>query len=239
MKKILIVTLAIILNILTIANCVCAVNLNSANVYSTGDCGALLRYKGVEVIVSYVEYKENGVSHPAYCLDKTMPGAETSSYDVSVSDSIKDVGLWRVIINGYPYKSIQELGLETKEEAFTATKQAIYCYIHKNNPDDYTGIGVAGTRTLTAMKKIVQDAQNSKETKVSSTLTINKISSKWEQDNKDKNYVSKTYSVSANTGMDNYKISISKENGKDLGGIKLTDENNKEKSNKEKDNRKI
>lgn len=229
MKKILILTLAIILNILIIANCVYATNINSANIYATGDCGSLLRYKGVNVIVSYVEYKVNGVSYPAYCLDKTKPGVETSSYTVSVSDSLKDVGLWKRIINGYPYKSIQELGVTNKEEAFTATKQAIYCYIHGNNPDDYTGIGEAGTRTLTAMKKIISDAEKSTETKVSSTLMINKVSSKWEQDKKEKNYVSKIYSVTASAGMNNYKISISKENSKDLGGIKLTDENNKEK----------
>ncbi len=32
------------------------------------------------------------------------------SYSVSVNEAITDVNLWRIIINGYPYKSIQELG---------------------------------------------------------------------------------------------------------------------------------
>ncbi len=72
---------------------------------------------------------------------------------MSINSAIKDVGLWRRIINGYPYKTIKELGVENKEEAFTATKQAIYCYIHGNNPEDYGAIGSAGQRTLNAMKK--------------------------------------------------------------------------------------
>ena len=84
------------------------------------------------------------------------------SYSVSVNEAITDVNLWRIIINGYPYKSIQELGCNNKQEAFTATKQAIYCYIHGNNPNDYQAIGEAGQRTLNALNKILQDAKNSK-----------------------------------------------------------------------------
>ena len=129
-----------------------AKNINSAYIYQTGDCGQLLRYKGITVKVSYVEYQNNGVCYPAYCMDKTKPGAETEPYEVSVKELIKDLELWKIIINGYPYKSFEQLGVANKEEAFTATKQAIYCYIHKNNPNDYTAIGKAGERTLNALK---------------------------------------------------------------------------------------
>ena len=51
------------------------------------------------------------------------------SYSVSIQDAISDVKLWRIIINGYPYKTIEELGCNSKEEAFTATKQAIAIYM--------------------------------------------------------------------------------------------------------------
>ena len=141
---------------------------------------------------------------------------------------VQDVGLWRVIVNGYPYKSIQELGVANKEEAFTATKQAVYCYIHGNNPDDYEPIGDAGERTLNALKTIVANAQNSSETKLSSTLTINKNISDWKQDSIEKKYVSKIYSISAKSNVSSYKITLSKEGSSDLGGIKITDENNNE-----------
>lgn len=209
-------------------NSVYAENISSANIYGVGDCGCLLTYKGVTVKVSYVEYNHNGISYPAYCLDKTKPGAETTPYTVSIQSMVQDVGLWRRIINGYPYKSIGELGVANKEEAFTATKQAVYCYIHGNNPDDYGAIGEAGERTLNAMKNIINNAQNSNESKLSSTITINKNISEWKQDNIDKNYVSRTYSISAKSNVSNYKITLTKEGSSDLGGIKLTDENNNE-----------
>ena len=228
-KKIGVALTLLSLNIAGVCSIVNAKTINSAYIYSIGDCGKLLTYKGVPVKVSYVEYTENGVHYPAYCMDKTKPGAETEPYTVSVEEAVNDVGLWRRIINGYPYKTIQELGVASKEEAFTATKQAIYCYIHKNNINDYGPIGEAGTRTLNAMKKIIQDAENSTETKISNTITINKDTSKWEQDKIEKDYVSKTYSVTALAQIQNYKITLTKENAENLGGIKLTDLNNNEK----------
>ena len=78
------------------------------------------------------------------------------------------------------------------------------------------------------MKNIINNAQNSNESKLSSTITINKNISEWKQDNIDKNYVSRTYSISAKSNVSNYKITLTKEGSSDLGGIKLTDENNNE-----------
>lgn len=228
-KKILIIVTIFLLNVLSFIN---SVNANSESMYihAIGDCGELLSYKGIVVKANYVVYKKDGVSYPAYCMDKTKVGADNSGYNVSVQDSIKDVNLWRIIINGYPYKTIQELGTANKEEAFVATKQAIYCYIHGNNISDYAPIGVAGQRTLNAMNKILTNAKNSKETKITSTIKINKNIDKWKQDNIDKNYLSKTYVVSAGTNIKNYKITLSRENEKDNGGLKLTNEKNEEKT---------
>ena len=206
-------------------------NINSAYLYSTGNCGNLLKYKGIDVIVSYIEYQNDGISYPAYCMDKTKVGAENDNpYTVSIQEMINDVGLWKIIINGYPYKSIEQLGVANKEEAFTATKQAIYCYIHGNNPADYSPIGEAGNRTLNALKNILANAQNSTENKISNTITINRISEKWEQDSINKNYVSKTFSILKEGQIKDYKINIENKNGTELGGIKVTDESNNEKN---------
>lgn len=207
-----------------------APEINTAYMYSIGDCGQLLKYKGVIVKTDYVQYDYNGVSYPAYCLDKTKIGAQVQPYSVSVQEAIKDVGLWRRIINGYPYKSIEELGVANKEEAFTATKQAVYCYIHGNQLEDYEGIGEAGNRTLRAMYQIVNAAQNSNETKISSTIQINKVDTEWKQDEFNPEYVSKKFSVSAGANIKNYQISIVKENTEDIGGIKITDTQNIEKN---------
>lgn len=207
-----------------------APEINTAYMYSVGDCGQLLKYKGVIVKTDYVQYDYNGVSYPAYCLDKTKIGAQVQPYSVSVQEAIKDVGLWRRIINGYPYKSIEELGVTNKEEAFTATKQAVYCYIHGNRLEDYEGIGEAGNRTLKAMYQIVNAAQNSNETKVSSSIQINKIDTEWKQDELNPEYVSKKFFISAGANIKNYQIMIQKENTENIEGIKITNLHNVEKN---------
>lgn len=145
---------------------------------------------------------------------KPNHGAETGSYSVSVQEAIKDVGLWRRIINGYPYKTIEELGVANKEEAFTATKQAVYCYIHGNNLNDYEGIGEAGARTLNAMYRIIENANNSNETKLSSTIQIKQVQNEWKQDEIEKQYISKVFEITANSNMKGYTIKITKDNAK-------------------------
>ncbi len=236
-KKILVTLITIIatllLNFLGLENSVYAAELGSnIQLKNSGDCGALLKYKGVEVVTAYVTYNDNGKEYPAYCLNRNLSGVGmVDDYAVSVNKYVTDVGLWRRIINGYPYKTISELGCKTKYEAFSATKQAIYCYIHGNKPSDYEAIGEAGKRTLNAMKSIISNAQNSTETKLETTITINKNVSTWKEDEIDKNYVSKTYSVEANSDYKNYTISIEKTAKSDLPeGIKLADEKNKEKT---------
>ena len=229
MKKLLIILAIFIINSLSFINAICtATYIDSAYMYSSADCGELLKYKGAIVEASYVQYSYEGVDYPAYCLDKTKEGAQDGPYTVSVKEAITDVGLWRVIINGYPYKSIQELGVANKEEAFMATKQAVYCYIHKNNLNDYEGIGEAGKRTLDAMYRITDNANKCTETKISSTIEINKEDKEWKQDELNPEYVSKIFSVSAGAGMKNYKIQIKKENAQNIGGIKVTNMKNEE-----------
>ena len=90
------------MNGLGFMNAVYATSIESANLYSIGDCGQLLKYEGGILKISYVQYSYNGVDYPAYCMNPNKPGAETQSYSVSVQEAVNDVGIWRRIINGYP-----------------------------------------------------------------------------------------------------------------------------------------
>lgn len=229
-KSIMVLSIVILASLCFI-NSVYATTINSAYIYSAGDCGSLLKYKGIVVKVTYVQYVNNGIEYPAYCMDKTKAGVGTTEpYTVSIQEMITDVGLWKRIVNGYPYKSLQELGVNNKEEAFTATKQAIYCYIHGNNPDDYEAIGEAGERTLNAMKAIIANSQNSNETKISNNIKIKTDGDEWKQDETEKEYLSKEFSILPQAAIKNYKIQITNENRIDIGGIKLTNLQNEEKN---------
>lgn len=214
----------LVLNIFTIFNSVQAVNINSANIISGGDCGSLLIYRGIVVKAYYAQYIQDGISYPAYCLDKTKHGVDNElSYSVLVQNAISDVKLWRIIINGYPYKTIEQLGCSNKEEAFTATKQAIYCYIHGNNPSDYKPIGEAGQRTLNALNQILRDAENCTETQISNTIKIIKEEDNFKVDELEKEYISKIYCVQAKTTISNYIVELQNGDSELPEGIKITD----------------
>lgn len=230
-KKLLaVVSVFIIVATLFINEKVNAFNINNANMVAECDCGQLITYKGVVVKTTYVDYLNNGKKYPAYCLDVKKPGVEPNfSYYVSVRNTISDLKLWKIIINGYPYKTLNELGVQTKEEAFTATKHAIYCYIHGNDRTQYKPIGDAGQRTINALNKILDDANNSKETQIANEVTINIHNKEFNVDNINKNMVSKEYSISAKTDIKDYKVSISS-NEELPEGMKITDVNNKEKN---------
>lgn len=204
------IVLIFMLNLLNIYNSVNAASLNSASLYSAGECQYLLKYNGIPVKVTYVKYNNGNNSYPAYCLNKELPGVtDDMSYDVSANDAISDVGLWRVIINGYPYKSVSELGCQTEQEAFTATKQAVYCYNHGNDVNAYEPIGEAGQRTINALNDILNNAKMSSEVPLDNKITLNCNTNKWMQDDIDNLYLSKIYSVSNLKGIKSYSINLS------------------------------
>lgn len=184
-------------------------------------------HKGIVLKSEYAQYVQDGISYPAYCLDREKQGVNGQiSYNVSINEKVADLGLWRVIINAYPYKSLEELGCATKEEAFMATKQAVYCYIHGNNVNDYSAIGEAGRRTLNALHKIVNDAANSTETQISNKVDIIKNDEEFTVDSKEPEYVYKLYSIKAKTTISNYQIALNKIGEELPEGIKITDVNN-------------
>lgn len=209
----LIVTIVILLtNFLILINSVKAANITEIpqiELHSRGNCGQLLKYKGVIVKTTYVEYTYNGKNYPAYCLDKTLPGITSELiYSVGTNKKVEDLGLWRTVISGYPYKSLSELGVASEEEAFTATKHAIYCYLFENTPSDYEAIGEAGQRTLNALNKIVIDGQDSQEMQSSNEIKISPLEDEWIEDENDSNYIFKTYSIKSITNNLDYEVEV-------------------------------
>ena len=224
-KIVLVVLLLIVINSTLLLNCVQAANSNNEKIYKIDYCDKILKYKGIARGSVYVVYEENGKQHPAYCINPERIGVgETDSYDVSVKGYITDVILWRIITNGYPYKTLTELGVANEKEAYLATKQAIYCYLDNRNVDEYSGIGEAGDRALNALKQIWNNAMNSSETKISNTVYINPLDSGWQQDKLSDKYISRTYKIESYAPITNFTIEIK---GNNLPqGLIVTDTNN-------------
>ena len=213
-SKIIIISILLLgLDLSLIANCVQAAEIQKENVYEIDYCEKVLKYKGIARGAVYVVYKKDGIQYPAYCINPERIGVgETDSYDVTVNGYLTDVMLWRIIINGYPYRTPGELGVANEKEAYLATKQAIYCYLDNRNVYDYSGIGEAGERTLKALKQIWNAAQNSTETKISNIVDIIPNDTEWKQDSINPEYISKTYRVEAPAPITTCEVKINGEN---------------------------
>lgn len=202
--------------------------VDTAYIYANKKTNGLLMWKGLRIHTHMAVYKRDGKEYPAYCMDRELPGVEIGkSQTVDINRLVNNVMVWRAIINGYPYKSISELGCNTEEEAYLATKQAVYCMLTNRDVNEYSAIGEEGERTLNALKTIVTNARNSNQTKVSSELKINEQEKLWKIDKLDSNYISKVFTVTANAGISDYIVNIKNLN---IEGSKLVDENNKEKT---------
>ncbi len=234
-KLISIISIIVILIGLIPISSKAVVPIDTAYIYANKKTEGLLMWKGLKIHTHLAVYKKDGKEYPAYCMNRELPGVEIGrSQTVDVKKLVNNVMVWRAIINGYPYKSISELGCNTEEEAYLATKQAVYCMITNRDVNEYSAIGEAGERTLNALKTIVNNARNSNQTKVSSELTVNEQEKLWKIDNLDSSYISKTFLVTANTSMSKYTVNVKNLN---IEGYKLVDQNNKEKtefSNSEK-----
>ena len=234
-KLISIISIIVILIGLIPISSKAVVPIDTAYIYANKKTDGLLMWKGLKIHTHLAVYKKDGKEYPAYCMNRELPGVEIGRpQTVDVKQLVNNVMVWRAIINGYPYKSISELGCNTEEEAYLATKQAVYCMLTNRDVNEYSAIGEAGERTLNALKTIVNNARNSNQTKVSSELTVNEQEKLWKIDNLDSSYISKTFSVTANASMSKYTVNVKNLN---IDGYKLVDQNNKEKtefSNSEK-----
>lgn len=228
-KKILIIITLIVILISLISIRVNAVTpIDTAYIYANKKTEGLLMWNGLKIHTHMAVYKKDGKEYPAYCMDRELSGVEIGfSQTVDVNSVINNVKVWRAIINGYPYKSITELGCVTEEEAYLATKQAIYCMLTNRDVNEYTPIGEAGTRCLNALKQIVTNARNSSAIKPSSELKINQQNTLWRIDSIDNKYASQTFNVSANAGFNKYTVELK---NLSIEGVKITDKNNTEKT---------
>ena len=180
---------------------------STVKLYSKGELICLV-YNGIKIGTQFVVYEKDGKEYPAYCVNREKDGVtEDYSYDVIAENIYSNNLVWNAVINGYPFKTPQELGCNTEIEAFTATKLAIYDMLYDYDMSKFNICANNGQIVLNAMRQIREKAKN------------------WQIDNLDKNCISKTYRVDASAANEEYTISIANNNI-----AKVVDEGNVEKT---------
>lgn len=209
-NKIIYIILLLIYLLNSFSGIVSATQINNAQIINLGDCGYHLQFWDTNqsawsyIITTMVGYNYQGKIHYAYCLDSSTHGVgDADSYNVDITELLDNVQVWRTITSGFPYKSAEQLGCETDEDAFVATKQAVYCIIYGYNPETrYKGGDTRGDKIKQAIINMVNEGRHGTRTPQSANVTINKIGNL----TKDGNYYYQEFSVSSFVNISNYTI---------------------------------
>jgi len=183
------------------------------------------KYKNYLYRSEYVVYNNDGKEYPAYCLNRELEGVsiERGGYQIEKNELIENNLIWRAIINGFPYKTFQELGCDNEIEAYTATKMAVYDMMYNYNLEDFVPTNESGKRVVEAIKKISYEARKSTQIKNIPQIDIETEIDEWEVDEKENKYLSKTFKIPKDIEISEYSIDV---DNTDLNNVKITDENN-------------
>ncbi|WP_278736211.1 SpaA isopeptide-forming pilin-related protein [Anaerotignum lactatifermentans] len=112
-------------------------------------------------------YDADGNKNPAFCVDpnKAGPGEYfAGKYDLNVAGAETNEKIAAIINNSIPYKTYQELGVNSEEEAYAATKAAIWCVIGVSQYTDRGKWNAPDKPQVTALfNKLVDLALNNPE----------------------------------------------------------------------------
>ncbi len=229
--KILFVTVMLLVQTLLITAKANAASIGETKDLERGELGyyCVQKWNGSRWI--YLTYNQtfytdtDGQKYIAYCLSPGNPGVgyvsgEKDTYQVKISEILNDDVIWRVLKNGYPNKSIEELGVETADDAYFATMQAINSILRGYsleqakelysvgqfaiNGENYEDIQRRGSKTLNAMFSLIDIGLNGTETR-SQYLSISVVATSDLQKEND-NYYSQSFSVTSSAEISNYRI---------------------------------
>ena len=113
--------------------------LGEVDIYSSGEKLSYLSMNGRVQSFLYTYYLYTGANGrtkeiPAYCVNPNLPGVPQTvepgeSIKYTATEKSSDPKVMGIVANGYPTRGLSELNLENKEQAYYATKIALWCYL--------------------------------------------------------------------------------------------------------------
>ena len=208
-KKLMAIIMVLIIFIGNIQNIVLAKQIgDSAKLKKIGDCHTNIQFKfssgWSDVKCHYIGYTDGGNTYPAYCISHGLDGVdELGSYSVDLTKILDDEKIYRVIINGFPYKSASQLGVEDDYDAYMATKQAINCVmLGRDVRAVYRGNNSAGNKVVDAIYNLTQIGRNGSQTFSTPNINISRVGEVVESGN---NFIQE-FKVNSNIQMSTYDI---------------------------------
>ena len=114
--------------------------MSEVSIYARNDDLNWLTMNGSVRTQHYTYYRYTSVLDgsttevPAYCVDPNLYGVpalvpEGTAIHYTCSETVSDPKVCGIVSNGYPHVDLRTLGVNSVEEAYYATKTALWCYI--------------------------------------------------------------------------------------------------------------
>lgn len=202
------ILITIINTLMPIANAV--TEISSANLISDHKINSHIMYYNEEkeewrkIQCNYICYKTNNTTYPAYCITHGVNGVdEEGAYTVSIEKLLEDQLVYNTILNGYPYKSPEYLGLDTVDEAYVATKHAVNSVLlNRDVKTFYKAVDAKGEKIIAAIYDIAERGRAGKATNKEPELSIEEVGNLIEYGD----YYYQEYEVSANVSVPEYIV---------------------------------
>ena len=152
----------------------------------------------------YIGYKDGSNTYPAYCIKHGVDGVdEHGDYTVDLTKILDDEKIYRVIINGFPYKTASQLGLENDYDAYMATKQAVNCVmLNRNVRNLYRGTNSAGNKIVDVIESLTNIGRNGTQKFEDANLKVQKSGSLVEEGN----YYTQRFKVTSDVNISGYNV---------------------------------
>ena len=144
-----------------------------------------------------------------------------------MSQIANNQAVWRVLLNGFPYKTPEQMGLPDERAAFVVTKQAVYSVLDGRDTSRYSGTDDIGNIMANKVRELVDIGRNGTQTYQDPVVTTNAISNAG-VDSKDSTYVSQTFVVDSQVNMKDIRVILNGMSAPE--GTKIVNENNVEQS---------
>ena len=157
-----------------------------------------------DIQCNYICYKMDGEKYPAYCITHGVNGVdEEGSYTVTTNDLLKDKLVYNTIINGYPYKTPAQLGVETADDAYVATKHAVNSVLlNREVRTFYKAADARGEKIINAIYEISEKGKSANVGYKEAEVTINKTGDLEETGD----YYYQEYNVNADVNISEYTV---------------------------------
>ena len=190
------------------------------HVYSYNESFRYIKYKNLpQRIHEYYYINNESKILPAYCMNLGLGGAETidGGYDVDAEKFIDDNVVNSIVLNGYPYKTVNELGVDNESQARYATQFAIWIKLNNLDINQIVPMEDQYLKVVQAIKNIYYNGINSNEI-YTNGVSIEEVDNLYNEDKDitennnldklDESYYSKMYKLEYGDNVLNIDLNV-------------------------------